>query len=115
MGQNPSDTAWETLHDRRSEKCGMTRRMGTYSRHRRLSRFLSGVPQRHVFIRRVPAESFIESVAASCRGSAGEEAILFFDEFRVSQKPGVPEVAEFHECFGELVNVGGYCLPVSGR
>ena len=113
MGQNPSDTAWETLHRSRSEKRYMTRKMGTYSR--RLSRFLSGVPQRHVFIRRVPAESFIESVAASCRGSAGEEAILFFDEFRVSQKPGVPEVAEFHECFGELVNVGGYCLPVSGR
>jgi hypothetical protein len=31
MGQNPSDTAWEILHHRKSEKCDMTRGMGTYS------------------------------------------------------------------------------------
>ncbi len=55
------------------------------------------------------------ALAAIRRGSPRKEAILLFDEFLVSQKPRVAEVTEFHECFGELVNVGGYCLPVSGR
>ena len=36
-----------------------------------------------------------ESVAAMCRGSAGEEAFFFLGEFLGGQQPGVAEVAEF--------------------